>query len=366
MTISTIAKLEDYLAKQLLSPQGYAQYGSGDVSKSELIPFVTELRKISQAYLAHEVGARLSSPINSTTAAEAYALYYTIINAAKIAHLLPLMSFNSSSISMLDVGCGPGTAALALLAAGSKSLDLTCVEHSGAMRSVAERLLSGWAGETEISGMRIKPSLNSISQGSFDLVVAGNMLAELEEEESVRTLRALISRVSVGGYLLLLEPGQQLHSRRLMALRNHVCVEYRDLVPQFPCLRDDACPMLASSSTDWCHGTIEWRQPKLNAQFDDLLSFNKHRIKYAAFLFQRGGSLKDGVRVLSAPSKERAGIETLLCGQDLYGIARIRKGARSELNRPLEKASVFDRLRISSPCTGNLPEDVEVIAAPNS
>ena len=99
MTISTIAKLEDYLAKQLLSPQGYAQYGSGDVSKSELIPFVTELRKISQAYLAHEVGARLSSPINSTTAAEAYALYYTIINAAKIAHLLPLMSFNSSSIS---------------------------------------------------------------------------------------------------------------------------------------------------------------------------------------------------------------------------------------------------------------------------
>jgi hypothetical protein len=124
--------------------------------------------------------------------------------------------------------------------------------------------------------------------------------------------------------------------------------------------------MLASSSTDWCHGTIEWRQPKLNAQFDDLLSFNKHRIKYSAFLFQRGGSLKDGVRVISAPSKERAGIETLLCGKDLYGIARIRKGARSELNRPLEKASVFDRLRVSSPCTGNLPEDVEVVAAPNS
>jgi ribosomal protein RSM22 (predicted rRNA methylase) len=366
MATSTIEKLEEYLAKQLLSAKAYAQYRTGDVSKSELSPFAAELRKISQAYVTHAVGGRLDSPIHGTIAAEAYALYYTIINAAKIVHLVPLMSFKETAISMLDVGCGPGTAGLALLAAGVASLNLTCVEQSGPMRVVAERLLSGWSGEAKIDRMHMKGSLGAISQDSFDLVVAGNVLAELEENESVSTLRDLVSRVSEGGYLLLLEPGQQLHTRRLMAIRDIVCVDYPELVPQFPCLRSDPCPMLLASSTDWCHGTIEWRQPKLNAQFDDLLSFNKHRIKYSAFLFQRGGTLKDGVRVLSNPSKERAGIETLLCGKDLYGISRIRKGSRSEFNRPLEKASVFNRLTLSSPCVGDLPEDVVVTAVPNS
>ncbi len=105
--------------------------------------------------------------------------------------------------------------------------------------------------------------------------------------------------------------------------------------------------MLASSETDWCHGTVEWQQPRLNAHLDDLLSFNKHRIKYSAFIFQRGGVTPAGIRVLTPPQKTRAGIDTLVCGEDTYGVVRIRKGARSERNRALEKASVFDRLLVS-------------------
>ena len=105
--------------------------------------------------------------------------------------------------------------------------------------------------------------------------------------------------------------------------------------------------MLASSDIDWCHGTIEWSQPRLNAHLDDLLSFNKHRIKYSAFIFQRGGVTPSGIRVLTPPEKTRAGIDTLVCGEGAYGIVRIRKGARSERNRALEKASVFDRLLVS-------------------
>jgi hypothetical protein len=80
-----------------------------------------------------------------------------------------------------------------------------------------------------------------------------------------------------------------------------------------------------------------------------MLGFNKHRIKYSAFLFKRGGQLLDGARVLTPPKKERSGTEALVCGRDSYGVVRIAKGLRSKNTRALERAQVFDRLIFSEP-----------------
>jgi ribosomal protein RSM22 (predicted rRNA methylase) len=361
--MSTIQVLEDYLAKQLLSPAGFAQYQSGKVSKHELAAITAAIRDISKAYVSHTVGSQLASPVRDTVAAEAYALYYSVINATKILHLLSLTSFSSHEISVLDVGCGPGTAGLALLSALPNSLHLTCVEHSHPMRVVAERLLSHYTGTGSLSHLKILPSLPRDKEKAYDLVIAANVLAELDTQEGERTIRHLAERVAPGGYLLILEPGQQLHTRRLMHLRDTVLVSDPELTPLFPCFRSDGCPMLSSSETDWCHGSIEWQQPRLNAHLDDLLSFNKHRIKYSAFVFQRGGAIRDGIRVLTPPEKTRIGIETLVCGGDTYGIVRIRKGTRSENNRALEKASVFDRLIPSQLLRGDIAEDIVITAS---
>jgi ribosomal protein RSM22 (predicted rRNA methylase) len=358
--MTTIQALEDYLAQQLLSPTGYAQFQSGKVSKHELSVFTSAIAEISKSYVAHTVGSRLASPVRDTSAAESYALYYSVINAAKILHLLPLLPLRSPEISVLDVGCGPGTAGLALLSAVPNSLRLTCVEHSSPMRTVAERLLSHYKGSGRLSHLTILPSLPHTSTDTYDLVIAANVLAELDTAAGERTIHQLAQRVLPGGYLLVIEPGQQLHTRRLMHLRDAVLARDPELTPLFPCLRADPCPMLVASETDWCHGTIEWRQPRLNAHLDDLLSFNKHRIKYSAFLFQRGGDIRNGVRVLTPPAKTRVGVETLVCGKDTYGIVRIRKGTRSEKNRALEKASVFDRVIPSQALNGDIGEDVVI------
>ena len=358
--MTTIQALEDYLAQQLLSPSGFAQFQSGKVSKQELSAFTSAILDISRSYVAHTVGSQLSSPIRSIVAAEAYALYYSVINAAKILHLLPLLSFQSREISVLDVGCGPGTAGLALLSALPNFLRLTCVEHSPPMRAVAEKLLSHYHGAGSLSHLKILPSLPRDSKEPYDLVIAANVLAELDAAEGERTIHELAQRVAPGGYLLVVEPGQQLHTRRLMHLRDAVLESDPELAPIFPCLRADPCPMLSASETDWCHGSIEWRQPRLNSHLDDLLSFNKHRIKYSAFLYRRGGTVLEGIRVITPPEKTRIGVETLVCGKDTYGIVRIRKGTRSEKNRALEKASVFDRLIPSETLRGDLTEEVTI------
>ena len=47
--MSAVQRIEQYLAQQILSPQGYTQYLAGDVSKSELAPFLREISAISRA-----------------------------------------------------------------------------------------------------------------------------------------------------------------------------------------------------------------------------------------------------------------------------------------------------------------------------
>jgi predicted O-methyltransferase YrrM len=359
-TVSTshIQQLEDYLAASLLSSEGMAQHQAGKVSKHELAPFLSEIAAISASYLSHDVGSTLPSPIKSVRSAEGYALYYSVINAAKVLHLLPNFAFDKDEISVLDLGSGPGTAGLALLTGLNKAIRLTCVEHSPHMRNVAERLLSRYNGAGTLTKLSMLPALPSRPNEPYDLVIAANVVAELDTAEGERMMRSLAEKTAPGGYLVVLEPGQQLHTRRLMHLRNNLLETSNEFVPVFPCLRRDPCPMLAFSDTDWCHGTIEWSQPRLNAHLDDLLSFNKHRIKYSAFIFQRGGVIPSGIRVLTPPEKTRAGIDTLVCGKDTYTVARIRKGARSERNRALEKASVFERLLVSEPIQREIGDEV--------
>jgi predicted O-methyltransferase YrrM len=362
---SQLQQLEDYLAANVLSPAGAAQHQSGKVSKNELAPFLSEISAISTSYVAHEVGSTLHTPIKSVRSAEGYALYYTIINAAKVLHLLPTLSFKKDEVSVLDLGSGPGTVGLALLSSLNKTINLTCVEHSPFMRTVAERLLSRYQGAGTLSKLSIVPSLPSPPIDRYDLVIAANVVAEIDSNKGEQTMRALAEMTAAGGYLIVIEPGQHLHTRRLMHLRDILLSERADFAPLFPCLRRDLCPMLAASKTDWCHGSIEWRQPRLNAHLDDLLSFNKHRIKYSAFIFQRGGVTPTGIRVLTPPEKTRVGIETLVCGEQTYGVVCIRKGARSERTRALEKASVFDRLLVSGPLQGEVGEEFSLTKPPS-
>jgi SAM-dependent methyltransferase len=345
--------LEQHLVRNILSPEGQMQYSTGDVGSRELAPFVDEIRGISEQYVGHSVGTALRTPIKTERAAQAYALYYSPINAAKIVHLIPQLTFDTETISVLDVGCGPGTVGLALLAALKHTIKLTCIESCARMRATAEKLFRSWEPASSLQSLTISSSLaNLAANSSFDLVVAANVVAELSEQEGQRYVATLANSVAPGGFLLLLEPGQLAHTRRLMQLRDQVVQEYTQLTPIFPCLRADPCPMLQSSQTDWCHGELEWHQPPLHAQLDQLLCFNKHRIKFSSFIFQRGGLLRPGVRVLTPPRKTSRGVEGLVCGRDTYGLVWISKKNRAPSTRAFEKAKVFERLVFSEPCVG--------------
>jgi ribosomal protein RSM22 (predicted rRNA methylase) len=355
--MTTASTIEAHAARLILSEEGGRQYQSGDVGHKELAPYVSALQHLSSSYTGHTVGRRLSTAVSEEIEAAAYALYYLPINAAKVAPLLPLLDPLPTPFRVLDFGCGPATASLALLLQSNHPTDLTCVDSSPHMRAVAHRLLSDSAVRERLSNLTVT---STIPRGEYDLIIASNVLAELDEGQESELIRAFLYQLAERGSLLLMEPGQQLHTRRLMSIRDRILHQRADITPLFPCHRRDSCPMLARSTEDWCHGTIEWQQPPLSRQLDKLLGFNKHRIKYSAFLFRQGADLRPGTRVLTPPHKGTRGIETLVCGHDLYGVVTIRKGSRSEGTRALEKASVYDRLDIAPTVLQEIPSDIVI------
>ena len=356
--MSDIARLLEVIERRivfsLLSHEANHQYQEGAVAKFELKRYLPHILRISQAYVEHSPQNTLSSPISNTDAATAYALYYSSLNASKILHLLHQLPEDRIPTRVLDIGCGPGTVGLALQEYYHKApLELSCVESSGAMRAVASRLLQ----TNNNDATRICapfPSLDKVPDNTFDMIVLANVLAEMSEDTAKSTLEYCVERLEKNGILLLLEPGQQAHTRRLMGLRDWLLSSYEELTPLFPCFRADPCPMLQVSDSDWCHGSIEWKQPPLHRQLDGLLGFNKHRIKYSALILQQGGDLAAGTRVITPTKKTRYGYESLVCNKTFYGITRLAKKNRSPDTRAFEKARVFDHLDISEPLTSEL------------
>ena len=110
--------------------------------------------------------------------------------------------------------------------------------------------------------------------------------------------------------------------------------------------------MSRESPSDWCHGTLEgmgadFESFQLVQQFDALLEFNKHRIKYSALVLAANQALFPGYRVIGKPSQVTRGIEATICGADFFGRVRLPKSCLNDSNRALKKAGIYSLLQIT-------------------
>jgi hypothetical protein len=101
---------------------------------------------------------------------------------------------------------------------------------------------------------------------SLDLVIQGNLLAEMNKETGERIFRPLdeaIRRIIPGGGLLWIEPADRISSRRLLALRDLLIGLHPEFAVLAPCpnLRNRPCPALKSDK-DWCHEDRPYEFPE--------------------------------------------------------------------------------------------------------
>jgi ribosomal protein RSM22 (predicted rRNA methylase) len=213
-----------------------------------------------------------------------------------------------SPASLLDVGAGPGTVALAARAIWPSLGAITLLEPNAIFRRVAEEL---WPNAHIVAGTLGGPLPNA------DLVTAGYVLAELDLAKIPQTARELWRAAKA--MLVLIEPGTPEGFARIRAARQALIEESAHIAA--PCTHDKECPM---SGGDWCHFSQRLARSRDHMMVKSAsVPFEDERYAYLAV--SRAPLTHTQARIVKPPIEQKPAILLSLCdtsGLHVKSVAR--------------------------------------------
>lgn len=274
--------------------------------------------------------------LNQPEARAGYLLYFLPINFGKTRHVLeqiPADFWRRDRFRVLDLGAGPGSAALAFLETVAEKnpdaeIDLSLVDQNDRALEDARKLLGAAAEARQLklrSVDKVRSDLRRFRfQGPYDLILvshAFNEWSQADSGEKAEWLAAgLRGHLAPTGVLAILEPALKRPTRDLMALRDRLA-QGGEWIVLSPCLHDRPCPMLEATNNDWCHFYVEWQEPAYLKELDHLVKNDNRFLKVAYVLFgpeeywsQKITRPPDVYRVVSNRMATRGKTEIVLCG----------------------------------------------------
>jgi SAM-dependent methyltransferase len=232
----------------------------------------------------------------------AYVHYYLPVNAEKVARVLRELDRYAPSPrppKVLDFGCGPGTASIAMLLHRPVA-DLCLVD-------VVDEALDDAKFFCRALGTQPR-TMHDLPDEKFDLILAANVFSE--------TMAPLEERLTDTGHLVVIEPALKESTRKLMKWRDDMVA--RGFRIAAPCVGTPVCPMLERDDL-WCHQDVAWPRPASVAEVDRRVGLTKESLKYSyAVITRQGGTLADlggDVRVVSNLHKEKGKAWAWVCGR---------------------------------------------------
>jgi SAM-dependent methyltransferase len=251
--------------------------------------------------------------------AAAYHSYFLPVNLSKVQVLLDeLPNDNSTEIpdrpmTVLDLGCGPGTGSLALMdwlwhrsPKRAKSLSVLATDASNSSLQEAKRLWEAYCQEVRITGAGLRcvegnlehPLKGDLGKqivrgGSYDLIIIANCLNELfptaadPPVERAAVIGQLLPFLAPHGTIMIVEPALRQTARALHQMRNHL-LKQRLCTVYSPCLHESGCPAL-DHPDDWCHEERAWQTPPAIAALDRDVGFIKDALKFSYLLLRTDG-----------------------------------------------------------------------------
>ncbi|AVO44988.1 small ribosomal subunit Rsm22 family protein [Phreatobacter cathodiphilus] len=248
-------------------------------------------------------GSRLPSPVDLA----AYAVARMPATYAACAAALAEAAERTACAprSVLDVGCGPGTATWAAREA-FPSLDRATLRdaHAG-MVSLGRDLAS--EGPPLLSRADWQTGRLGADLPSADLVVASYALNELQPAEVAGAARAL--HAAAGQLLVLVEPGTPAGFAVIAAARAALLADGARLAA--PCPTERPCPV---APPDWCHFSA--RLPRLRAHKAAKgadVPFEDERFAYLVAVRPGIAVTPAAARILRPPRADKAGTTFALC-----------------------------------------------------
>ncbi len=338
-TIATMAKLNILEPHQGIS----ASLLRGVRSLSEM--FTRGARGIGTAYLEDP---RLRA---------SYLTYYVPVNLGKVQLLLEelrpvLPSCPDEEFRVLDLGGGPGTAALAVLdwccsqsMPPASSIRMTVVDRSPEVLRLCTELWQAYVRQhhdhsigtlqTAVCNLErgLPPILRAGGQDNgYHLIIVQNLLSELfigssdPIDERTEFVCQLLGCLAPDGSLMLIEPALRSASRALHQVRNNLLAGLHCSVFS-PCLHDHPCPALIKPD-DWCHEERRWETPAWIAQIDDEVGFIKDALKFSYVILR-----KDGTTLVSRKEDYRRVVSELRVMKGEKRVWLCDATGRSELGR---------------------------------
>lgn len=302
------------LLKVLATASGLTDPEALDTRLPQLCQGVAAL---SQLFTKERHGLR-ASYLDQDQLRAAYLAYYLPVNLAKVRALLEEMPLPQAGqgrgerFKVLDLGGGLGSTGLALLdwfratpPLREVEGEVVTVERSVLALGLCERLWSAYQAIAPGPGLRLVPVKGDITEwgagrfpaslanGTYDLIVLGNVLNELFPDtrdptaRRVQLLRDLLGLLNQQGTLMIVEPALRETSRGLLQLRDQLVTDGACNVYS-PCLHERPCPALVKRD-DWCHEERLWEPPPIVAAIDRRVGFIKDALKFSYLLLRKDG-----------------------------------------------------------------------------
>jgi len=208
--------------------------------------------------------------------------------------------------SLLDVGCGPGTAAWAALGLFPTLVSVTLLDASPAMLDLARRLAvrSPW-GVLRNAAFDLQDLRTSGDLPKADLVVAAFAVGELEGPHLPDAADRLIGAARL--LLVVIEPGTPAGFRRILSIRGRALARGWHVVA--PCPHEGVCPL---ADDDWCHFPARYQRTAGERRArGGTRPFADEKYSYVALAPQ--GIASGGERVIGRPRRQKGHLELRLC-----------------------------------------------------
>ncbi len=277
-------------------------------------------------------GAPSSQAIRGEDDALAYALTrmpatYAAVRAALEALTIWAPDFQPRTLA--DIGCGPGTASWAAMAAYDEDVrEIHLLDGNKHLLELSRHLLS----RSHIRTADLtQGDLSTAILPTADLVIAAYVLTEMPDAVAV----ALADRMwaATEGALVIVEPGTPAAWARLMAVRSTLISQGAAVAA--PCPHHDPCPLVAP---DWCH--FSQRLPRSRAHRlakGADAPFEDEKYAYLALVRPGVAVARPMARVLAPPVEDKAAVSLKLCepsgALELRRIAKRDKAAYRAVRR---------------------------------
>lgn len=334
----------------------------GELAEKDGISFEKVARAVVElSLLFTKKRAALGRPyLEEPVLASAYLQYFLPVNLSKIRMLLdeiPVLKAGDQ-FSVLDLGSGPGTGALAVLdwwheRRETDALSIVAVDCSSVVHRQARHLWDHYCRIAGIAKASFRTCESDIERNAwfgqvgkgapFDLIILANSLNEMYADvKDPIALRAglmthVLSLLAPEGTLMIVEPALRDTSRALHQVRDRLLQEKHCTVYS-PCLHEKNCPALVHPD-DWCHEERPWEPPPAIQQIDEVVGFIKDALKFSYLLLRKDGKTiierrSDIYRVVSELRELKGEKRAWLCNEQ----GRQEVGRQDRLTSPQNAA----------------------------